>query len=464
MLQTPSISQPSPQLALPLPTQVPVSHKQADPLPGYPRSVLHALAPIGLGTADIESLTSYFCRLAVSHSVSLPHLVSLVAAEVGGTKESTAYWREPSLRGMSESAQDWAVALSLLTTVGGLDRLTLLPCRHAFTIKGLERIKSHWCPECFAADLESGLSPYFRLLWDVRDVNVCHKHLLPLATHCPDCGSKDVRHRANCVRPGWCTKCGGFLGKRTAADAPQSASFSEAWFARQAGLLLSKQDQLATLEKKSPFESVVRTLVTQLDHGNVKSFARRTGLTRLEVHQFSQGTERPSLRALLSISLYSGLDLMKLLTGDLGGWEPRDPDQMMFDFSSPEESQATIAKRDHDWEGIAVALRCWSMQDKPISLRQAAIKLEVSVRQLHTHVGAHARDLETAWQNYRSITNLVDQVRARRRIESECYELVACGRDLSVEEVQRRVKGLRLVDVSHLPDIVQGVRERLDMT
>ena len=39
-----------------------------------PRSSLHALAPIGIGTAEVESLLSYLWRLAASHSVSVTEM------------------------------------------------------------------------------------------------------------------------------------------------------------------------------------------------------------------------------------------------------------------------------------------------------------------------------------------------------------------------------------------------------
>lgn len=48
-----------------------------------PRSTLHALEPIGLGTPEVESLLSYFCRLAVSHSVSAAALCRQFAKTVG---------------------------------------------------------------------------------------------------------------------------------------------------------------------------------------------------------------------------------------------------------------------------------------------------------------------------------------------------------------------------------------------
>lgn len=36
-----------------------------------PRSTLHALIPMGQGTTDVESLTSYFCRLTHSHGMAI---------------------------------------------------------------------------------------------------------------------------------------------------------------------------------------------------------------------------------------------------------------------------------------------------------------------------------------------------------------------------------------------------------
>jgi len=41
-----------------------------------PRSRLYSLAPIGVGTAFVEGLTSYVSRLAAAHSVSVGDLVA----------------------------------------------------------------------------------------------------------------------------------------------------------------------------------------------------------------------------------------------------------------------------------------------------------------------------------------------------------------------------------------------------
>jgi TniQ len=40
-----------------------------------PRSILYSIPPIGLGTGDVEGLTSYICRLAEAHCVSPTNLL-----------------------------------------------------------------------------------------------------------------------------------------------------------------------------------------------------------------------------------------------------------------------------------------------------------------------------------------------------------------------------------------------------
>jgi hypothetical protein len=54
------------------------------PIP--PRSRLYALEPIGVGTALVESLSSYVARLAEAHSISVGDLVGHVLSELTDPK------------------------------------------------------------------------------------------------------------------------------------------------------------------------------------------------------------------------------------------------------------------------------------------------------------------------------------------------------------------------------------------
>lgn len=160
-----------------------------------PRSKLHALSPIGVGTPEVESLLSYLCRLAVSHSISIAALSRQIARLVGWefSEKYDAYFA--NINGIGEAAVNWSSALSALTSVERLDRLTLLPWQDVVTKSCLPASSSRWCPECLAEDRASGKVPYFRLAWDVGVVDVCRKHKVKLVCACPDCGSTDSRHR-----------------------------------------------------------------------------------------------------------------------------------------------------------------------------------------------------------------------------------------------------------------------------
>lgn len=129
-------------------------------LPAYsPHSRLYALEPLGLGTPNIESLTSYVSRLAEAHSVSLRTLViqellpllkrDYLFNPFGNSLD--AFWIEAAraLNGTGILATDWAQALECLTLRTDLRFLTLLPWAAVLTQQRLLRITRAWCPDCF---------------------------------------------------------------------------------------------------------------------------------------------------------------------------------------------------------------------------------------------------------------------------------------------------------------------------
>src|SRR5690606_1003135 len=139
-----------------------------------PRSVLHALPPYGCGTPQVESLVSYFCRLAASHSVSTLTLSRTIAERFGHEVLPNFDWHQRQIAGLRESAFTWSAALSALTSIQGLDMLTFLPWRDVISQNGLSMVsRGQFCPECFAHDRNSGNAPYFRLAWESAEVTVC---------------------------------------------------------------------------------------------------------------------------------------------------------------------------------------------------------------------------------------------------------------------------------------------------
>src|ERR687896_496208 len=102
-----------------------------------PRSKLYRIAPIGVGTPQVESLSSYFRRLADAHCVSPSHLFEgNIAPRMGrrylvegpATKWNSflgAAYRHVPINGVGSMASDWIRCLEELTLRDDLRCLTM---------------------------------------------------------------------------------------------------------------------------------------------------------------------------------------------------------------------------------------------------------------------------------------------------------------------------------------------------
>ena len=423
-----------------------------------PRSTLHALVPVGLGTADVESLLSYFCRLAVSHSISTSALARLVAERVGWQWADKYEWHKGNLSGLGEAALNWSGALSALTGVEKLDRLTLLPWQDVIASSGLSAKRAHWCPECLAEDLAAGREPYFRLAWDIGAVAVCSKHKIQLVHVCPDCGRTGIRHKASYVVPGWCTHCGAFLGK---TDDHQPASPEALWKARQVGLLLATQATLTPYPARQAVHDTVQALVEQLDGGKSALFARRIGLGKATVHNWLKDGGIPSLDAHVRIASQTGVSLLQLLTGDLESWTIPlgfEPIQLTLLFPNS-------AKRDRprtlDWEEVRASLVAMSKLPTPISLSEAARRLDIDPRMLYLQANKEARILGERWTQYLQRRAEKNTEQARQAIEAASLEIQAEGKAVNWREVEARVPKEILGSVRKVFDLIAEAKDKL---
>lgn len=423
-----------------------------------PRSTLHALAPIGLGTPEVESLLSYFCRLAVSHSVSVAALCRQVAATVGWKLSEKYDWHVGNIGGIGDSASNWSAALSALTSVERLDRLTLLPWRDVIAQTSLAATRSRWCPACFAEDRDSGNTPYFRLAWDVGAVSVCAKHKTELVHICPECGRPDARHKSAYVVPGWCAHCGAFLGDD--GEPPVPATPEELWKATQVGTMLKAQASLETPPSRKAMLDAIQELVTRLDNGKGAVFARRVDLSKTTVHYWLKEGGAPALPAHLRIASQAGLSLPQLLTGNLTGWTPSTAEVHQLTLLFPDETKRAAA-RSIDWEKVRDELRAFSRLPSIISVSEAARRLDIDPRLLYQRANKEARVLAERWKQYMQRRKEESVVNARAIIEAACQDIVADGKAINLRELHARVPKGVLGSIRGVIDILQEVKETL---
>ena len=427
-----------------------------------PRSVLHALQPQAWGTSQVESLLSYVCRLAVSHSTTMPGLMRMIADRMGADLRADFTWHERNLSGLSDENHSFASAVAELTGVGQLDKLTMLPWRPVISPRGLAASTGAWCPACFADDLREGVPPYFRLAWDIASVTVCVKHKSPLTHVCPECGKTGVRHKGSCVLPGWCSRCGASLATDGRIDeTPVPARPENLWRARQVGQLLKSQFSLEQDPDLAVLRGTLLEVISRMDAGRGASFAHRIGVAKATVHNWLKDGGIPGLEASLCVAAHSGLSLTQLLTGDLNGWKvPTEVRQSALPLGSAAKSRE--APRQHDWPAIQAQLDIILKLPQPISVAEAARQLHIDVRLLYLHANRQARTLSERWRQFLSRTSRDKRQQARAAIEDVCRGLRAENLGCSMREIEQRVPSEILNGVEGLYEMVADVVREIE--
>lgn len=204
-----------------------------DPLPAVPpRTTLYSPEPIGVGTGQVESLTSYMCRLAQSHCLSAGSmflrtggssarmLIQHLAESKASRPSCRTLGNAHSLNGLWTAAEEWVEVLGLLTGRLRLDLLTLLPLTGVVAGNHLLRKIQAWCPSCFAQDLRQHIPVHNRLIWSFRILSRCRVHEAPLSENCPFCG-KAQSYISSFSLPGYCAFCSKWLGYKEETGDPR---------------------------------------------------------------------------------------------------------------------------------------------------------------------------------------------------------------------------------------------------
>jgi hypothetical protein len=188
------------------------------------RSYLYPLAPRGVGTAAVESLTGYISRLAAAHAVKTGTLIlhelrtrilCTKGVSAGSASKSLSHGSfavdSHSLNGVGTRVRAWVSQLEQLTCVPRLDLLTVLPWAKTISCVHLLRTRRVWCPSCYGGEGWFAQPPYERLLWTLQVVTACPVHRQPLESICPSCGQTQYVLSSR-SRPGYCSRCFRWLG------------------------------------------------------------------------------------------------------------------------------------------------------------------------------------------------------------------------------------------------------------
>ncbi|HDR9757505.1 TPA: TniQ family protein [Burkholderia cepacia] len=398
-------------------------------------SLLNPVAPIGIGTPEVESLISYFCRLAASHCYSSSQLSRKIAREMGWKLHAKFIWQNQRMSGLYKTAIRWSTALSKLTANKQLDQLTLLPWRNVISSISLISPSHRWCSVCLTDDRKEHRIPYFRLAWDIGVVTACARHKTILTCTCPDCGRTDGRHNSAFVVPGWCVFCGAFLGD--AKDSGPAESY-EVWIADQIGSMLAEQAKLKAVPTSDKLFDGIRTLIKQLDFGESGAFARRIGLNKVTVHYWIKKRSTPTLAGHLRVVSHTGLELHKLLTGDLANWSYHCENVHPSSIRLPRKRRRRTPK-DLDWDKIRSDLLVLCQSPVPISVAEAARRLDLDPSQIRRSANQEAKIISSRWKDHMRSRGRASRAIVSDAIVKACFELAGEGKTISLRNVLRQL-------------------------
>ncbi len=284
------------------------------PIPS--RSRLYSLAPIGIGTAFVESLSGYVTRLAQAHAVSAG---SLVARELSGSLKARNIHMglvSYAINGVGVRAKQWVQVLETMTLRSDLRFLTLLPFEHLFPKPYLFRRVRAWCPACYERMDSQGGPIYEPLLWCLKLVEVCPRHRQPLTTTCPRC-LRSLRPLSAESRLGFCSRCGLWLGQASdRTDHPPSGAVPteyQLWLADAVGDLLANALQIEPERLRDHVRGALSAYTHTFAEGNRTAAAEMAGCRRNAFYTWFRGDQTPRIDSLLRTWYQLKLPLASLL-------------------------------------------------------------------------------------------------------------------------------------------------------
>lgn len=296
------------------------------------RSTLYALPPIGVGTAFVESLTSYIARLADAHSVFCGRLVekAIVPLVPGYSplEQQHGLFRGDGSKSNLVNAEGmrarYAVqALEALTLRTDLRHLTLLFLADVLYVRGLVRHKKAWCPVCYQEWRATGQVIYDPLLWVFQEVSVCIRHNQRLQMHCP---YPDCRHSLQALAwrslPGYCPFCQRWLGmpKDLTGDAKDTLTENELawqqWVSEALETVLAVAPTVSAIPRREQISQVLVAIIKQVSGGSIAAFARTLGLAIPHTGQWVRSEKVPQMGMLLQLCYRLGLSVSEMLFHD----------------------------------------------------------------------------------------------------------------------------------------------------
>lgn len=191
--------------------------------------------PIGIGTSEVESISSYAQRTSEVLCLKITDFMDFIVKPAMGWSKHYKLSHLPHV--------ETAPALESLTNRSNLMSMTLDFWRHAISPDDMYRKSAAWCPECFAEWKTKDVPLYLPLKWSLTSIYTCQKHNRQLSRQCPYCNCDNFKISPH-LRIGYCPACKNWLGHsdcyKPARLLTKSETTEQVWAHLNIDLLLTK--------------------------------------------------------------------------------------------------------------------------------------------------------------------------------------------------------------------------------
>ncbi|HEX6483607.1 MAG TPA: TniQ family protein [Ktedonobacteraceae bacterium] len=441
------------------------------PLP--PRSRLYRLEPIGIGTPYVESLTSYFIRLAEEHHVFpgmlMKKVVEPLVRHYSQQKDMHHYYTTSGnqsnlLNPIGSPAITMVHVLEQLTLRAGLRNLTLLNWAEVLSIRNLVRQVRAWCPICYQDWHTRGEIVYDPLLWVLEPVTMCMRHHCRLSTKCPhqSC-QQSLPLLAWRSQPGCCVFCQRWLGvtsdmpSTSASDLKEVEVVWQQWVMDNIGNLLALTPMIEFPPTQKQVHDKLALAIRYVSKGNTASFARSLGVNKERVKGWITRKNLLDIEALLQVCYFLGCSLREFLLEDALTYQLREVNR--FPLKTLRKSTSVPTNRATVWQMLEKTLT--TEEDPPPSVREMARRLNCNKRVLYECHPTACNRIATRYKEY-----IRRQAKERVRLHREEIRRVSlalhtAGAPISYHNVNQHLSRPGRIPWKEFSDHLNEIRREL---
>jgi len=324
---------------------------------------------------------------------------------------------------------------------------------------GLIRQSKAWCSQCYETWRQTEQPIYEPLLWALQAIEICPIHLKPLTIHCPHC-RKTLPFLTQIARPGYCSQCAQWLGRKFISHEGESTCFEidafnwQKWISESVGTLLSAAPDIVSKPMKKQIADMMNIYLVGYARGNKSALARLLKMSIPTLWCYLQKTKLPRFDSLLHLCFSLSTSPLEFLTGTTAlsqGIFRLTPDPLT---TLPHDKRKRITTEDAQLMRQSLELALAKKMDPPTSLKAVAQEIGYSIKTLHRY----CTDLCQAIVTQRK--QRFNETKGNLRIKQALEEAAISDKRLSLAEVARQINCDCAVLRRCFPELCQIIYKR----